>query len=208
MRRRRSKQQISSVEPPQELDADGWRIEQRNERDPELARQRLRNGIERRVQSLLRTCEQAVLKDRYFPAAMDALRLCLDHNLPLPDWLGKEVWANLVTVYAKPRNAKQYEVKTRWRAEQLDRWDTVREFRDRAPELTQIAKKKDHPLYDFDARWDHVFDQAARALKTRGWPAVSGHTVRDSYRKVQKAFNAGEGHKFYIAKFGVKKSTK
>jgi hypothetical protein len=138
MRRRRSKQQILSLEP-QELDADGWSIEQMNERGPELARQRLRM---RSVQSRLLTCEQAFLKERYVPAAMDALRLCLDHDLPLPDWLGKVVWANLVTVYAKSRNAKQYEAKTRWRAEQLDRWGTVREFRDRAPELTQIAEEQ------------------------------------------------------------------
>src|SRR4051794_16135634 len=102
MARRRSR---APQQPPvrQEVGPDGWPVE---DRDPERAAREekaYRDRREREFQHRLRLCEEAALKDRYGPALMDALRLCLDRKRPLPEWLGQQVWASMVALALKPR---------------------------------------------------------------------------------------------------------
>src|SRR4051812_37899101 len=136
MARNRSRAPESSP-VPQEIGPDGWPV-----RDPERAAREEKaysDGREREFQRRLRLCEEAVLKDRYGPALMDALRLCLDRKRPLPEWLGREVWATMVTVALKPRNRRAFEASTARRRKHYNRWAAVESFRDGRRELAELA---------------------------------------------------------------------
>jgi len=175
---------------PQEIDADGWPVgegdapvDERHAR----AKERLRLGHERQ----LRVCEQAVREDRYFPAAMDAFRLCLDRMLPLPEWLGNELWAILVKVYAKPRNSKRYEAETRRREKHMRRWKLVSELLERREELDQTRDSAPQTTAEYLEDTPALGDKGGR------------EAVWKSFTKVERGLKGGQAGKVYCAEFRV-----
>ena len=99
------------------------------------ARERLEQEHANEDAALLRACKRAVVKERYFPALMDALARCRKRNLPLQPWLHEEIWTILDhTYHAKAKNWKRHEAETKRREKHWQRYLDVEELLERRDE--------------------------------------------------------------------------
>jgi hypothetical protein len=193
--------------PPFPVDFDGlpsdpshpWNI------SPEEWRERL---FARR----LAACRQAY-KAGNVVALLDIVETCSEFDRPLPVWAAEAVTAKLRLAF-KISRGKRGRAPTDiavYRRRQIDfeRWDVVRELRDRKDELQELATK-----------WtdNAVFKTASKALERTpafGSPAAmrksylkvkqstasgSPTAVRKSYLKVQKEIKRGRGAAFYTSR--------
>jgi hypothetical protein len=145
------------------------------------------------MSSKLEIMRKAYFEADYFPALMDAFRLCAKQNLPLPAWLAAEVETSLDRLYSSNRKLRtRCERETARRERHKRRHDEVA-----AARLIDGTKWTDGLIYE------------EAAEKLGGKPDA----ITKSYKKVAAAIKDGREHDFYVAKYrlgpvGVKKSRK
>ena len=112
---------------------------------------------------LLALWETFLYDDEYVPALMEALKLCIDHKKPLPDWVAQRVWATMLADYNRPQNRKRFEKMTRRRKRHSDRWSAVM-----------------HVHYTEGVKWDDAWEAAAQYL--------GGGVKADTVRRATTSF--------------------
>jgi hypothetical protein len=131
-----------------------------------------------------------------------ALDYCAEHDVPVPEWVAKGAAALLCDLLKREVSQKRGRSSgfvARYRQDMVDfiRWDTVKEVRDKQPELLEEVKelqaRNGIPKHFLKERekylgWvgntlDRAFECAAMILRDAG-AAASINAVRKSYRLV------------------------
>lgn len=134
----------------------------------------------------LAKAERAWTGDRSLVALYDALALCMNNSLPLPEWTAKGLidlieaaWKGEPFELGEGRNAKAYRDAFE-RQKKFRRWNAVESYA-RAGDVLVAA-----------------YDKAVNDLK--GKPeAGSRDTIIGSHKEVRADMNAGRGFKYYAA---------
>jgi hypothetical protein len=120
--------------------------------------------------------------DGSLAALADAVQLCRQWEIPLPDWVADGVQRML----AEPKLCAKLMATERRNNIHYTRWDAVRELRDRRGELAAAG---------YRPSWNDAYCNAAEKLadtEAAGSPAA----VAKSYQKVEKLFRVGRGARF------------
>jgi hypothetical protein len=120
--------------------------------------------------------------DGSLAALADAVQLCRQRKLPLPDWVADGV----LQMLAEPRLCAKLMAAEHRNNMHYTRWDAVRELRDRRGELTAAG---------YRPTWNDAYCNAAEKLagtKAAGSPTA----MAKSYQKVEKLFRVGRGARF------------
>jgi hypothetical protein len=115
--------------------------------------------------------------DGSLAALADAVQLCRQRKLPLPDWVADGV----LRIIAEPKLRAKLVAAERRNNMHYTRWDAVRELRDRRVELTAAG---------YRPTWNDAYCNAAEKLagtKAAGSPTA----MAKSYQKVEKLFRVG-----------------
>jgi hypothetical protein len=192
----RRRKRAPATQTPYPIGVDGRPI--RSEAEEQRIEGAFQYRMKRDEAAFLRKLEREVVKNRYFPALMDALDYCRRKNLPLPAWLHDQVWAILDRVYnAKKKNWKRHEAETARREKHWRRYDAVEELLDRRYE---------------DQRHDLGVTRENASEKATIYLGEKPETVRASHLRIKRALRTPDGPP-YLAQYrarqgGVKKRRK
>jgi hypothetical protein len=107
-------------------------------------------------------------------AVADAMRLCREFSKSPPPWLVEAV--STLAGHVADDKAKR-----KWDMIHFERWDAVRELRDRKGER------------GIPTTWDECYEEAAALL------GVSAATVKASYQRVREHMTSGRGKRYYVS---------
>ena len=152
---------------------------------------------EERFEGKLAMCERAWQAGN-FPVLIDAIILCARYGRPPPQWATIANLEVLIERYEGITRKKRGRIgsvpKNEYRQRQIhyERWDAVRELRDRKAELKDVG---------CEPTWDAVYENASRILKCT-YAAGSPDVIKRSYQMVQRAMKEGQGSLYCMSESG------
>jgi hypothetical protein len=145
---------------------------------------RLESFARRRCAEQLAACEKA-WRAGLLLAVTKGLEICRLYRQPPPGWI-----VGAVAKVVKERMTKFERRRYRQDLIHYERFDAVRELRERRHELAKLGDNR-------GASWERAYDAVSDLLKgTRA--AGSADTVKASYQYVQTEFKAGRAGRFMI----------